>query len=207
MKSWLVFAALGIFATTVFWWEKRANDSAMAELRKKVSQVEREPPTPIDRPAAPMIAYVSAPSEPPSAAEPTSTVKPAAAPTASAAQHAPTNEEVRDHYEMSFIGEYADAAWSQKARGLASERLKATLPDSSAVRSIDCRTSMCRIETSHADLEHYRQFVQKSFMDPESSIWNAATYSSITDDSSGNLVVVSYVSRDGQPLPPMDATE
>jgi hypothetical protein len=207
MKSWIGFAALVVFATTLFLWQKRANDSAIAELRRKVSQVEREPPAPIDRPAAPLIAYLSAPSERPSAVEPASTVKQAPAPTASAPQRAVTSEEVRDHYEISFIGENVDAAWSQKARGLASERLKVTLPDSSAVRSIDCRTSMCRIETSHADLDHYRQFVQKSFMEPESSIWNAATYSSIIDDSSGNLVVVSYVSRDGQPLPPMDTTE
>lgn len=61
---------------------------------------------------------------------------------------------------------------------------------------------MCRIETMHEDAEHYRQFVESAFSNPETKLWNAGFFtSSVTDPQSGRLVVVSYLAHEGEGLP------
>src|ERR1019366_1733049 len=115
-----------------------------------------------------------------------------------------TREEIRDGYEMAFIEEPEDSSWASSARSVATQRIDAILPAGSALRSVDCRTSFCRIETNHVDLEHYKQFVERALVDPQSSVWNGATFSTVIDSNSEGMNIVSFVSRDGQTLPRLD---
>lgn len=110
--------------------------------------------------------------------------------------------EVRDRLEGRFSQERAEPKWSTEAQQLAETRLPATLPPSSSLRSVDCRGSMCRIETSHQDLEHYRQFVHKAFLTPATHLWNGGFFSTLIDDpGSGTMVAVAFLGRDGEALP------
>src|SRR6185312_7924965 len=192
----LVVAAVAI---RIAYTQDRARQREIDQLRDTVNALQ-------DRPAAPAPAptivtnVIAAPATAPAPSASQASADPApAAPAAPAPQR--TNQEIMDHYEISFTEQNADAAWAPGARHLAEQRLKATMPDGSEVRAIDCRTSLCRIETSHADMAHYQQFVRSALFDPTTSVWNAATYSSLVEDRDGHLVVVSYVSREGEPLP------
>ena len=114
----------------------------------------------------------------------------------------PTIAEIRDRYEEAFKGEPLDAAWSDSAEHIAEDRLKVTVPQGSELLAIRCKTSICRIETSHPDRAHFDKFVETSFKNPTSSLWNGATFSSILGDcSAAPLRVVSYVAREGRALP------
>jgi hypothetical protein len=205
MKSWHVLVPLSVIAVTALILQKRAHDADFAHVREELDALEQAPRPSEERPSGPRVLAAAPPvaSAPRAAsiasAQPAEVAVPAAAPL-----HKVTSADMRDHYDIAFTGEYEDGSWAPSARSLATQRLKATLPPGSALRSIDCRTSMCRVETSHPDMQHYRQFVESSFRDPSSSVWNAATFSSLVDDTSGNLVVVSYVAREGQPLPQLD---
>jgi hypothetical protein len=115
--------------------------------------------------------------------------------------------QLRDRMEGIFYDERVDASWADRALRLAQERIAGTLSDGSDVRSIECRSSMCRIETSHTDEQHYHQFLRKAFLDPETELWNGSVFSTPLDDASqaeGRIVVVAYLTRDGQAMPTVD---
>jgi hypothetical protein len=102
-----------------------------------------------------------------------------------------------------FSAQRVDASWAGTAQNLASERLRATLPEGSEVRSVECRASLCRIETSHTDEQRYESFVRQTFLDPKTQLWNGGLFSTTLDDgqSEGRLVMVSYLAREGQAVP------
>jgi hypothetical protein len=110
---------------------------------------------------------------------------------------------MRDRYARAFAGERADPTWAESAQRRADERLKVTAQAGSTVRAIECRTSLCRIETTHPDRESAQQFVRGSFMKPGASPWNAPVFSMPLDPAAaGPVVLVSYLAREGHPLPP-----
>lgn len=160
-----------------------ARNATQERAPQRPAALSREVPT--DTPAA---TAKEAPTEPPRAAA----EKPR--PLAST--------EVRDRLEGKFSQEHAEPTWSAAAQRLAETRLPGTLPPSSSLRSVDCRASMCRIETSHQDLDHYRQFVHKAFLTPDTHLWNGGFFSTLIDDpGSGTVVAVAFLGRDGVALP------
>jgi hypothetical protein len=117
---------------------------------------------------------------------------------------APTPAEVRDKLDGVFAGEQVDTKWAQEARAKAEGKLAAAMPATSALRSVECRASMCRVETVHEDLGSYRQFVEKAFQDPETRVWNGGFFSTPVDKrDDGTLVIVAYLAREGEALPPL----
>lgn len=129
---------------------------------------------------------------------------PAPAPAAEAPPKPPMEAaEVRDHLEGTFTQQRADVQ-SDEARQTAEARLTAVLPATAKLQSLECRTSLCRIETIHQSAESYQQFVKGAFLDPKTKIWNAGFFSTqLTDPVDGKLVIVSYLARDGEELPPI----
>jgi hypothetical protein len=112
--------------------------------------------------------------------------------------------EIRDRFAAAFTEQRPDAAWSASARVTAQERIAAALPRTSELRSIECRSSMCRIETAHEDPEHYAQFVQDAFLDPDKHVWDGGFFSTPLEDSrEGKLVTVAYLAREDEALPPV----
>jgi hypothetical protein len=112
--------------------------------------------------------------------------------------------EVRDLYESSFTHEKPDPQWVAEAQSTAEAKLTGAMPETSQVRSIACRSSMCRLETVHEDVEHYQQFVQSAFFNPETKLWNGGFFSTpLSAPGDGKLVIVSYLARDGEDLPPV----
>src|SRR5262252_1405000 len=58
-------------------------------------------------------------------------------------------DETRHRLEAAFHADHAVAASHERARVLASG-VRAVLPAGSTLRSVECRSALCRIETAHA---------------------------------------------------------
>lgn len=113
--------------------------------------------------------------------------------------------DVRARLDKLFVTESADPAWGAQASATAQTRLAEILPQSSRLRSIECRASMCRFETAHQDPESYRQFLTSAFQDPATKLWNGGGFSTpLSDhDEGGRVVTVAFLAREGQSLPPV----
>jgi hypothetical protein len=113
--------------------------------------------------------------------------------------------EIRDHLETSFATEQVDASWARTAERTAESRIKNVLTQGTSLRSVECHSSMCRIETGHQNVDDFQSFVSQAFVKPESRMWNAPMFLTPLDEKAaehgGPLVIVAYVAREGRELP------
>jgi hypothetical protein len=135
------------------------------------------------------------------AAEPVASPR---APVTDADGPAPTPADVRDRLEDAFRGQAIDPVWSRTAVQTLDRKLATVLPARSAVRSVECRGALCRIETSHAGRDEYREFVHRAFVRSETELWNAGFFTNVVAEPGVGqpLVTVAYLAREGQGLPP-----
>ncbi|QRN93515.1 hypothetical protein JRI60_30560 [Archangium violaceum] len=116
----------------------------------------------------------------------------------------PSEQEVVANLEEAVHAEPGDPQWSRQAEELARARL-ARILTTSRLESVHCGASLCRLETSHPNQEELEQFREQVLMAPEPVLWNGASYSSVQGDArAGTLVTVSYVAREGMPLPMLE---
>lgn len=116
----------------------------------------------------------------------------------------PSAQEMVASLEEAVHVEPIDPHWSRQAEDLARAKLERVLT-TSRLESVHCGASLCRVETSHPSQEALEQFREQVLMAPEPVLWNGATYSSVQGDAlSGTLVTVSYVAREGRPLPSLE---
>lgn len=109
-----------------------------------------------------------------------------------------------EHIESVFADQPIDAAWANVAEGRIEQKLRAELPGAK-LQSIECHASLCRLETVHTDQGAYGQFLSAAFKDPDKRIWLGDAFSAEpTEGAQGELVVVSYLAREGEPLPEME---
>jgi hypothetical protein len=179
MKAWHLLLPLLAMTSMAFAFEKREHDAATSEL--KTARAASSGPS-LQRGGS------TAPSGDPSRPRPATTAA------------------MRDQYERVFESEGRDAAWADSSERLAGDRLRALLPSTSAVRAVECRTSMCRFETSHADRSIYQAFLHSAFQGPSPGVWNASQFSTllVPQTANGPLLVVSYLAREGRSLPALD---
>ncbi|WP_433926504.1 hypothetical protein AB3662_26660 [Sorangium cellulosum] len=114
-------------------------------------------------------------------------------------------EEVRFRLDTVFHDESVDRAWTAGAQATAQRRLSAVLPETSRLRSIECRASLCRVESAHQDPDSYNRFVYGAFHDPATKLWNGGSFATVLPDpdEEGRVVTVAYLARDGHSLPPV----
>jgi hypothetical protein len=116
----------------------------------------------------------------------------------------PSEHEVVASLEAAVHGEPADPQWSRQAEDLARARLERTLT-TSRLESVRCGASVCRLETSHPSQDALEQFREQVLMAAEPVLWNGASYASVQGDArAGTLVTVSYLAREGRPLPMLE---
>lgn len=125
---------------------------------------------------------------------------------ASAEPPAPVDPRAR--LDSAFLAQQPDPAWTGAASRLAEARIGAALPPASMLRAVECRASLCRIETDHPDLQHYQQFFQRAFVDPDTRAWNGAvTTAELAEAGDGTVHVISYLAREGAALPQGDLAQ
>jgi hypothetical protein len=206
MKTWHLLIPIVMAVAIAFVSQKRSNDRSLAQIHQELDLLAAQQAAPEQRTLF-VRAVVSAASAGEARLLPeriqADDVDSKPAPVATERRRM-TKQDMCDRYEIAFMSEPEDSVWASSARHVATERIQAVLPVGSALRAVDCRTSFCRIETSHGDMAHYKQFIDRALVEPQSSVWNGATFTAVTDSSSANIIAVSYVSREGQNLPPLD---
>jgi hypothetical protein len=204
----VVCVVAATLAATFIVVERNRQSAELSKLEKKVAALAERPASGAsddERPSAPSRSFDAPPviaAAPPSAGV---TVAPPSPPVA--APQGPSASEVRDNLEIAFGGDHRDSIWSGADQRRTTQKLEGALPEGSSLKSLDCRASICRVETSHADLAHYKTFVRTAFMNPTTQIWNAPSVSmrmSDVDTPGAALVTVSYIAREGQDLPRFD---
>jgi len=203
----LIIGTVITVVVVVVYFDRRAVHAELAELRHDAaSNAERQVMEP------PLVRVVSSPAPVRAAAEPLAAkpeplATPARAEAREAAPHKPETpiEQfalVHDTLETAFASQAHDGVWAMEARRRMDATLLARLPVKSAVTSIDCRSTLCRIETTHDGYAYAREFVGQ-LLTPERQPWNGAFYTGpIAQDSrSGAVTFVTYLAREGVELP------
>jgi len=103
-------------------------------------------------------------------------------------------------YEVTFSSEPADPEWAAREKVLTEEKLRALLPKGSTLRSFECRTTLCRLETSHSDRESYVEFARAAFMSPE-GLSTSGAYSLPENGDPDAKMMVSYLAPAGKDFP------
>jgi hypothetical protein len=195
-------ACVGVVAYLVQ--DRRAQQADAARLRAEVRSLSRTPEVPrraVEHETIRVIREEPAAPDPAAAAVPGPTPQPNAPPASSAPAPA-TPAEIHARFDARFNEERRDEAWAGTSQRTATSRISAVLPATSKLQSIECRASMCRIETTHEDAGHYRNFVRDGFLDPNTAPWNGAYFSTaVPDPDSGKLVATAYLAREGESLP------
>jgi hypothetical protein len=206
MKTWHVLvvgavAGAWMFTSHVQQQQAREELQALSSRLDALATARREPPPARDERPATVVREVRVEVPVPApAAAPVAEREPLPGPVA--APQPPPVEVVSERIEEHFGTEPPDTAWARGAEHLAAGGVKAALPDHSLLRSVECRASMCRIETEHADLDRSQTFVRTAFMTPGRQVWNGGFLSMRAGDSAdGKVVTVTYLAREGKELP------
>jgi len=112
----------------------------------------------------------------------------------------------REYLEAAFIRDTPDPAWMARLQPIAFTKVMNALPEGSTLRSVECRQSICRVETSHPDRQQYMQFMPKPLNSWTLLVARGASLCTEFDgapQTAGALVMVSYIGRGG-PLPVPD---
>jgi len=142
---------------------------------------------------------------------------PAAAPSAAASAE-PTDEEraaaerraeleLAQSLDRKFAAEPVDRQWAGQAAEEAKRALVSQIDSDSSVRGVECRSTWCRIETFHASLDAFKGFTKESLLGRQRQLWNGAISSTVREDSDSGVTAVTFISREGHPMPLPDGVE
>jgi hypothetical protein len=130
----------------------------------------------------------------------------APAPAEPAHEHAPPPDpaETRAQYQQAFSLEPVDRDWSSSAQAKLQEAVSALMPKTSQVVSLECRTSLCRVQVRHRNLDDYRSFTQDAYLKGDTHIWNGQMFSTLVGDPTNDgVMTVAFLAREGHLLPSM----
>ena len=122
------------------------------------------------------------------------------------ARPAPSPAEVRDGFDAWFHAEAVDLAWSQRTTDALTRGLQAVLPAGSRLQRLECRGTLCRVETSHANLDEFHSYARDAFNNRETRVTTSGAFASLLGDPSrgGPMVSVAFLAREGTQLPGLD---
>ena len=103
--------------------------------------------------------------------------------------------------EAAFADERPDGRWSGSAANDIARSLPATLPKGSNVSAVNCKSRMCRLETTHENVQTFAEFNNAAFARAGQSIWRGGVYSAVREQSARGIVAVTFLAREGGELP------
>jgi hypothetical protein len=110
-----------------------------------------------------------------------------------------SHEEYVTHAEAEFVGEAADPRWNP-ARDLTT-KVTAVLPAGSSLRSLECRSSMCRMETTHVSSDDYVAFTRTFALTAGPPIWSGPVVFQMTPArAGGEVTAVAFLGRESLPV-------
>jgi hypothetical protein len=118
---------------------------------------------------------------------------------------APSLEDRRAFLELSFSRQPADVGWSKKATQQVREIFNAVNSRQTSVRSVDCRSTLCRAELEHENEgEAHHVLNQLLYMNPEHSwngAWEGGKQEVAPDGTTKNIL---FFAREGTAMPALD---
>lgn len=120
---------------------------------------------------------------------------------------APSSEEVRDRLQVFFNAEAVDSTWSREAAETLTKGIETRLPPGSRLHRVECRGTLCRIETSHLDADGFRTYAQSAFLSHETRVSSNGFFASLLGEPAAGASVtgVAYLAREGKQLPGPEA--
>lgn len=211
--------ATAVCVSNAMWWLSRrepaearsskADEAAIRELRREVGQLKEARAT--DVLMAARLAN-AAPAPAPAPAQPASSLPdPIQAPSELAPSPLSDAEEeqaaakaeaaILSRLEQTFVSETPDARWSGPTTNEITRALPATLPKGSNVSAVNCKSRMCRVETTHESIESFRDFNTSAFARSGQAIWKGGVYSVVREQSTKGVVALTYLAKEGEELP------
>lgn len=197
--------AVLVAGIVLFYLDRRATRSQLAALwtsqSARAERVEQRPQVvwmspPAGHPEAQAALAPVAPAQP-TLVDGNTAGKPQSAPRSMIEQFAAAH----DALEAAFGAESRDGAWAMNAQRTAETALSAALPPRSAIRSVDCRATLCRVESTHASYAQAKTFVNQ-LTTRDSRPWNGGFYTGpVAQDASGAVTFVTYLGREGVAMP------
>ena len=125
----------------------------------------------------------------------------AAASALSGSTSTPLGDETRDNLETAFRSDHPVATSHERAQRLANA-VRVVLPAGSMLRSVECRSMLCRIETAHSSSDEFISFVDHAFLGNGVPVTTDPVYAGVfAEPRLGEpLIAVAYVGRDNSAL-------
>lgn len=113
---------------------------------------------------------------------------------------APREDEFGDRLEHDFAADRSDATPElerQVERGV-----RSALPAASSLRSLVCRSALCRVETVHPSIGEHRTFAERAFFGYEAAVRAGPIFALKVDEPAAgqSVVAVTFVARVGSTM-------
>jgi hypothetical protein len=110
-------------------------------------------------------------------------------------------EAVLANMASSFDAEPRDPSWASGAAKTIQDSVHSLLSKDSTIESVECRSSMCRLQSVQQDLDEYRKFVQQVI---HSDVCKECFFTQTGQSRDGRPILTMYMARAGQALPRPD---
>ncbi len=106
-------------------------------------------------------------------------------------------EEIRNRMDAKFAAEQRDAQWGTSTAAGLRQDFTTHLPKNARMDDLDCRQTLCKVETTFQDMTSYREFVSTKLMGGPVK-WDGQGLASVRrTERNGEVVVVTYLTRPG----------
>lgn len=121
---------------------------------------------------------------------------------ATAPPPAPSTDAIRDRMGEIFASERLDEGWDGAELARLEKALPALLPPGSRIDRVECRSTMCRIESTHAGLDAFVDFARAAFS-RETRVNEGPFFASVSAPPVAGQPVstVAFIARKGHILP------
>jgi len=108
-------------------------------------------------------------------------------------------EDYRSYLQRQFLQQALDVSWASQAKSGLDTGLGHLLDKRSSVTSIECRSSLCRVELTHQDERAYASFADVFV---KSQVWKGPGFFSKQGETrGGEWIMVIFLAREGTELP------
>jgi hypothetical protein len=108
----------------------------------------------------------------------------------------PTEQQLVAQLEHEFRAEARDPKWSDQGTAEATRALAHDLPGGTKLGKVECRFTMCRVESSHAGVDAFQAFVSSSLLSRGRQLWNAGFSSYVVDQSPSGVTALTFIARE-----------
>jgi hypothetical protein len=97
--------------------------------------------------------------------------------------------------EDDFRSEHRDPKWSDQGTNEAVRALSRDLPQGTKLGKVECRLTMCRVESSHVSVDAFQAFVRSGLLSHDRQLWNGGFSSYVVDQSSSGVSALTFIER------------